>query len=125
MKKSLLITLCCSLFLVSYVSAETNTEADIHLKAGYDKSIRPTSVTSSVTPVTATVDADLVTVNFSSSIGSTTITIQDSFGEVVYETNLNVQGAIILPISLTGFEAGTYTIEIATAKKSWYGEFDL
>lgn len=125
MKKSLLIALCCSFFLVSFVNAKTQTSADIALKAGVDKSIRPSSVTSSVNPVIATVDGDMVNVNFSSALGVTTITIENSYGEVVYETSVNVQGSFTMPISLAGAESDTYLIQIKTATKKWYGEFDL
>lgn len=125
MKKSLLVALCCSMFFVTFVSAETKTQADIHLQAGRDQTIRPTSVNSSVIPVTASIDGDLVTVNFSSPLGSTTITIEDSFGEVIYEETLNVNGAFTLPISLAGAEADTYFIQIKTAKNKWYAEFDI
>jgi hypothetical protein len=125
MKKSLLIALCCSFFLVSFVSAKTHTEADIALKAGIDRSVRPTSVTSSVNPVTASVDGDLVNVNFSSALGATTITIENSYGEVIYETSVNVQGSFTMPISLAGAGSDTYLIQIKTATKKWYGEFDL
>ena len=125
MKKSLLIALCCSMFFVTFVSAETKTYANIHFQAGRDQSIRPTSVNSSVIPVTASIDGDLVTVNFSSPLGSTTITIEDSFGEVIYEETLNVNGAFTLPISLAGAEADTYFIQIKTAKNKWYAEFDI
>lgn len=125
MKKSLLIALCCSFFLVSFASAKTHTEADIYLKSGIDRSVRPTSVTSSVSPVTAAVDGDVANVNFSSALGTTTITIENSYGEVVYETSINVQGSFTLPISLAGAESDTYLIQIKTATKKWYGEFDL
>lgn len=125
MKKSLLIALCCSFFLVSFVSAKTHTEADIYLKSNVDRSIRPSSLTSSVNPVTATVDTDVANVNFSSALGTTTITIENSYGEVVYETSINVQGSFTLPISLAGAESDTYLIQIKTATKKWYGEFDL
>ncbi|WP_321519824.1 DUF3244 domain-containing protein [uncultured Bacteroides sp.] len=125
MKKLLLIALCCSFFLVSFVSAKTNTEASICLQSTRDKSVRPTSVTSSVTPVTATVDGDLVNVNFYSSLGSTTITIEDPNGVLIYETAVNVQGSLSLPVSLAGAETGTYFIKIKSGSKSWYGEFDL
>ena len=125
MKKSLLTALCCSFFLVTFVSAKTSTEADICFKAGVDKSIRPSSLTSSVTPVAATVDGDLINVNFYSAIGNTTITIEDPNGIVIYETSVNVQGTLSLPISLAGAETGTYLIEIKSGSKKWYGEFDL
>lgn len=125
MKKSLLIAFCCSMFFVTFVSAETKTYFDIHLQAGRDQTIRPTSVNSSVIPVTAGIDEDLLSVNFSSSLGSTTIIVEDSFGEVIYEETMNVNGAFTLPISLAGAEAGTYFIQIKTTKNKWYAEFDI
>jgi len=125
MKKSLLVALCCSMFFVTFVNAETKTQADIHFMAGRDQTIRPTSMNTSVIPVTASIDEDLVTVNFSSPLGSTTVTIENSFGEVVYEEMLNVNGAFTLPISLAGAEADTYFIQIKTTKNKWYAEFDI
>jgi len=127
MKKSLLLALCCIFLSVSFVNAKTKTEADIFLKSNLDKSLRPTALTatSSIVPVTASVDGGVVTVKFSSSLGSTQITIEDPNGEVAYETTVNVQGTLSLPISLAGGEAGTYFIQIKTASKTWYGEFDL
>jgi len=125
MKKSLLIALCCSMLFVPFVSAETETQADIHLLAGRDQSIRPTSINSSVIPMTASVDGDLLSVNFSSNLGATTITIESPSGELIYENILDVQSGVILPISLAGAEEGTYYIEIRTASKKWYGEFDM
>ena len=125
MKKSLLIALCCSFFFASFVCAETQTSEDIALKAGIDRSVRPTSVTSSISPVTAAVDGDVVNVNFSSALGATTITIENSYGEVVYETSINVQSSFTLPISLAGAESDTYLIQIKNTTKKWYGEFDL
>ncbi len=125
MKKSLFIALCCSLFLVSSLYAETHTAASIALQAGRDKSVRPTSVGKTVIPITATIDVDLVTLSFTTNLGSATVTIENSLGEVVYENTLNAQAGTILPISLAGSESDTYYIEINSGSKKWFGEFDL
>jgi len=125
MKKSLFIALCCSLFLVSSLSAETYSSASINLQAGRDKSFRPTSVVETAIPITATIDVDLVTLSFTSNLGNATVTIENSLGEVVYENTLNAQAGTILPISLVGSGSDTYYIEINSGSKKWFGEFDL
>ncbi len=125
MKKSLFIALCCSLFLVSSLNAETNSSASIALQAGRDKSFRPTSVVKTAIPIAATIDVDLVNVSFTATLGSATVTIENSLGEVVYENTLNAQAGTILPISLAGSESDTYYIEINSGSKKWFGEFDL
>ncbi len=127
MKKSLLLALCCIFLSVFFVNAKTKTEADIYLKSQIEKTLRPTSLTatSSIIPVTSSVDGDVVYVNFNSPLGATKITIEDPNGEVAYETTVNVQGTLSLPISLAGDETGTYFIQIKSASKTWYGEFDL
>lgn len=125
MKKSLLIALCSSMLLVSSVNAKTETLADIHLKSNVTTSIKPLSVGSTVSPVTAAIDGDLLSVNFSAVLGNTTVTVENSLGEVIYEETLSVKGAFTLPISLTGEEADTYVVTIKSGKNSWYGEFDL
>lgn len=125
MKKSLFIALCCSLFLVSSLYAETHTAASIALQAGRDKSVRPTSVGKTVIPITAAIDVDLVTLSFTTNLGSATVTIENSLGEVVYENTLNAQEGTILPISLAGSDSDTYYIEINSGSKKWFGEFDL
>ncbi len=124
MKKLLLIAFCCSLFCVSLVNAKTETQKDIELKARIDKSIKPLSVKTAVIPFSASIDEDLLTVNFSTGLGSTTIKIEDSYGVVVFENTLDIQGDYTLPISLAGMEDGTYLIEVSTSSKMWYGEFD-
>ena len=125
MKKSLFISLCCSFFLVSSLFAETYSSASINLQAGRDKSVRPTSVGETVIPIAATIDVDLVTLSFSSNLGNSTVTIENSLGEVVYENTLNAQAGTILPISLAGSGSDTYYIEINSGSKKWFGEFDL
>ena len=125
MKKSLFIALCCSLFLVSSMYAETYDSNLINLQASRDKSFRPTSVGKTVIPITATIDVDLVNVSFTATLGSATVTIENSLGEVVYENTLNAQEGTILPISLAGSDSDTYYIEINSGSKKWFGEFDL
>ncbi|WP_353331393.1 DUF3244 domain-containing protein [Bacteroides sedimenti] len=125
MKKSLLIALCYSMFIVGSLNAKTETLADIYLKSGTTTSIKPLSVGATTSPVTAGIDGSLLNVNFAASLGNTTITIEDSFGEVVYQQTLSVKGAFILPISLAGEEQDTYTLKVQSGSKSWYGEFDL
>ena len=125
MKKSLFIAMCCSLFFVSSLYAETYDSNLINLQASRDKSVRPTSVGKTVIPITATIDVDLVNVSFTATLGSATVTIENSLGEVVYENTLNAQAGTILPISLAGSESDTYYIEINSGSKKWFGEFDL
>lgn len=125
MKKSLLIALLSSVFLVSSANAKTKTSADIYLKSNVTTSIKPLNVGTTVSPVTATIDGSLVNVNFTASLGNTTITIENSLGEVVYQQTLSVKGAFTLPISLAGEAQDTYILKVQSGSKSWYGEFDL
>lgn len=125
MKKSLLIALFCSMFLGVTVNAETNTSYDIYLKSNVDKTIKPLSVGTTPSPVTASIDGSIINVNFTASLGNTTITIENSLGEVVYQQSLSVKGALTLPISLAGEAQDTYILKVQSGSKSWYGEFDL
>ncbi len=116
---SVLLVCLFSIFPVSYVKAAMHKE-NLPLEGQLDqdgpRSIDPTQ------PVQAFLDEQSVSVEFYRYVPNVTISIKDSDNNVVYTKTCSAPEVEV--ISLTGFESGSYTLELRTERGGYmYGTF--
>ena len=79
----------------------------------------------SLDPLVATYNSSCVTINFNVSLGQTDIIIESEYGNIAYNSSINVTEHEVLFISIGNLPSGTYYITIICNDGSAEGEFRI
>ena len=116
---SMLIVMLCLMSNASFSFAmRDNGPNEIDLKG----ELKPTG-RSQADPITASVDAANLYVDFHADLGSLTITIGNATGAVVYSENVYAQANDGVQVSLADMPSGNYVVVFSARQGSLMGKF--
>ena len=78
-----------------------------------------------VAPVTYDILGDNLAVSFNSPIGTATVTIEDQYGNIIYQSviDTNTESGLLIPIE--DLETGNYTLSVSSESTNFIGAFQL
>ena len=79
----------------------------------------------SVIPVSADVIGSELFVDFSTSVGTSYVSVVDAYGSVVYQTVVDTYSTPEVTIPLNGLSSGKYSVKIAYGSTKLIGDFKL
>jgi flagellar hook assembly protein FlgD len=79
----------------------------------------------SVLPVSVSINDTQLGISFSKSVGVVNITIEDQTGNVVYQDVLDTNSTRTTSIETGGFDSGNYTVNISYSTTILIGDFQL
>jgi len=77
------------------------------------------------TPITYDILGNNLAVSFNSCIGKATISIEDQYGNTIYQSVVNTNTQSVLYIPVQGLETGNYTLSVTSASTNFIGVFQL
>jgi len=83
------------------------------------------SLSTSILPVTASLNDPELDLNFSNPIGIVYVTVVDQNGSVVYSEVINTNSTLESVIETSSWNSGNYTLEIVYGSTSLSGSFQL
>jgi hypothetical protein len=79
----------------------------------------------SVSPVTYDIIGSNLAVCFNSQIGTATVSIEDQYGNTVYQSVVNTNTQSVLYVPVQGMESGSYILKVTSASTNFVGYFQL
>jgi len=115
-----------SIFMLLFciLSVQSVFAVDVPLKKG-DAGIGNFAKSTTVLPVSVSINDTEFGIVFSKSVGVANITIEDQNGNVVYQDVLNTNSTRTTYIETGGFDSGNYTVTISYSTTSLVGDFQL
>ena len=83
------------------------------------------SKSTSILPVSVSLDDTTLGIFFSKSVGIAHITIEDENGNVVYQDVVNTKSLLESNIETGGFDSGNYTLKVSYGTTTLIGGFQL
>jgi hypothetical protein len=127
MKKinSSVISFITLLFCV--LSVQNVFAVDVPLKKGDGEGCKPSmlSKSTSILPVSVSLDDTTLGIAFSKSVGIAQITIVDESGNVVYQDVIDTNSSLESYIETGGFDSGNYTLKVSYGTTTLIGGFQL
>lgn len=125
MKKinSSVISFITLLFCV--LSVQTVLAVDVPLKKDNPANGSQQTKSTSILPVSVSLDDTTLGIFFSKSVGIAQITIEDESGNVVYQDVVNTNSSLESYIETGGFDSGNYTLKVSYGTTTLIGGFLL
>lgn len=123
--KKLLFTifmLCCTVSMCCELNCK-DEQQDIYFY--YEEGELSNKNSRSVNEIEATYNSSCVTINFNVSLGQTDIIIESEYGNIAYNSSINVTEHEVLFIPIGNLPSGTYYITIICNDGSAEGEFRI
>ncbi|HET7733158.1 MAG TPA: DUF3244 domain-containing protein [Paludibacter sp.] len=79
----------------------------------------------SISPVTYDIIGSNLAVCFNSKIGTATVSVEDQYGNVVYQSVVNTNTQSVLYIPVQGLEIGSYVLKVTSSSTNFIGAFQL
>lgn len=83
------------------------------------------SIPNSIIPVSADLNDSELIIDFNSSIGIATITIENQNGDVVYQDLLDTNSELETNIETGGYDSGNFTLRVSYGSTKLIGDFQL
>lgn len=78
-----------------------------------------------IEPISYDILGNNLAVSFNSSIGTATVSIEDQYGAVVYQSVVNTNTQSVLYIPVQGMEPGSYILKVTSESTNFVGYFQL
>jgi len=111
--------------LFCVLSVQTVLAVDVPLKKGNPSDKDFLSRSTSILPVSVSLDDTTLGIFFSKSVGIAHITIEDENGNVVYQDVVNTKSLLESNIETGGFDSGNYTLKVSYGTTTLIGGFQL
>ena len=111
--------------LFCVLSVQTVLAVDVPLKKGNPSDKDFLSRSTSILPVSVSLDDTTLGIFFSKSVGIAHITIEDENGNVVYQDVVNTKSLLESNIETGGLDRGNYTFKVSYGTTTLIGNFQL
>jgi len=111
--------------LFCVLSVQTVLAVDVPLKKGNPSDKDFLSRSTSILPVSVSLDDTTLGVFFSKPVGIAQITIVDESGNIVYQAVANTNSSLESDIETGGFDSGNYTLKVSYGTTTLIGGFQL
>lgn len=79
----------------------------------------------SISPITYDILGSNLAVCFNSKIGIATVSVEDQYGNVVYQSVVNTDTQSVLYIPVQDMESGSYILKVTSSSTNFIGAFQL
>ena len=111
--------------LFCVLSVQTVLAVDVPLKKGNPSDKDFLSRSTSILPVSVSLDDTTLGIFFSKPVGIAQITIVDESGNIVYQAVANTNSSLESDIETGGFDSGNYTLKVSYGTTTLIGGFQL
>ncbi|ADQ80041.1 hypothetical protein Palpr_1902 [Paludibacter propionicigenes WB4] len=110
--------------LFCVLSFQSALAVEVPLKKG-ETGPATMSKSTSILPVSVSLDDTTLGVFFSKPVGIAQITIEDESGNVIYQDVVNTNSSLESYIETGGFDSGNYTLKVSYGTTTLIGSFQL